>query len=591
MIIPTRILCRPGAGCHDFDLQSESDAYTDDVLATIRDSRFNAVWMPVVLREISTSKAFPALGRHAAANQALLARLVERCGRYGVRLYLALHEPLCLSAEHPLWDDYPECQGVRMPSPLDHLPMAAALCTSEPRVRDFLREGAADIVAACPEIAGLIIVSRGDRLTHCASLGELNIAEDGTSDCRCNRCAKRPIWDIPTEVINLMAEGVRSESADMAIVCDDSGWTDLADNDTLSELVGRLRSDVVLLSGADTGDPLDTGFDHQHDGPLSESSLARGGLSRRFRAMRLLAEAHGLGIMAKAQVASTLEMPTAPSIPAIPNVTSKLAKLKSMGISGVLAGWPFGGHFSPNTVAAGLLLDAEDPDLTADEGAFLAEVAQAYFGAGCQAADVVGAWSVFSDALSWLPHNHAFLQSELLGTALAVPFRMQYTDRPVRPAEGEEEWGDRLDEANTLSWPETARRLTGLLPRWEGGIDQYEEGLAPVLEGSSRARDELGVARYIYHAFRSLRNLAAFHPLRMRYLALSTPEMEGDLAQAIARVMEDELEHLPRILPLLEQDPRLGCHAGTGLRLISCERIREKLQMLEHDLAELNRGL
>ena len=591
MTIPTRILCRPGAGCHEFDLQGESDAYSDDVLATIRDSRFNAVWVSAILREIAACEAFPNLGRHAAANQDMLNRLVDRCGQYGIRLYLALHEPLCLSAEHPLWDDYPECQGVRMPSLLDRLAMAVALCTSEQRVKDFLRESAAAVVSACPGIAGLIVVSRGDRLTHCVSLGELDIAEDGTSDCSCNRCARRPVWEIPTEVINLMAEGVRSVSPDVAVVCDDSSWTDLADNDALGELVGRLRPDVVLLSGADTGDPLSAGFDHQHDGPLAESSLARGGLSRRFRAMHLLAEAHGLEIMARAQVASTLEMPTAPSIPAVPNVTSKLAKLKSMAISGVLAGWPFGGHFSPNTVAAGLLLDADDPELIADEGAFLAEVAQAYFGPGCQAGDVVGAWTVFSDALSWLPHNHPFLQSELPGTALAMPFHMQYTDTPVPATEDEAAWGDRLDQANTLSWPETARRLTGLLPLWEAGVDQYEEGLAPVIEESERARSELGVARYIYHAFRSLRNLAEFHPLRMRHLAMRTPGASGDLAQAIALVMRDELEHLPRVLPLLEQDPRLGCHAGTGSRLISTGRIEQKLEELEHDLAELNREL
>ncbi len=96
----------------------------------------NAIWLQCVLRELAPWKLDPSQSAGWEERMRNLGRLVDRCGKFGIGVYLYLNEPRCLPDS--FFQRHPQLRGI--PESVDRpgqFPNSFTLCTSVPEVQEF----------------------------------------------------------------------------------------------------------------------------------------------------------------------------------------------------------------------------------------------------------------------------------------------------------------------------------------------------------------------------------------------------------------------------------------------------------------------
>ena len=90
-------------------LEPESDPFPDAYLDQLARAGINGVWMQAVLNNLAPAPAFPEFGRDWEKRIAQLNILIERAGRFGIRLFLYLNEPRAMPSA--FFDNRPGIRG------------------------------------------------------------------------------------------------------------------------------------------------------------------------------------------------------------------------------------------------------------------------------------------------------------------------------------------------------------------------------------------------------------------------------------------------------------------------------------------------
>ncbi len=553
---------------YEDDVLSGPEAYPDAYFAELAQNGFNAVWLRGVLRDLTESAILPGLGHEVARHQDALGTVVERARSHGVQVLLYLNEPLCLSGDDPFWQRHPELRGVCHDSSewcMDPWPKLAALCTSAPLVRAWLRDAARSLFRTLPGLGGWFAITASEHLTHCCSHG-VALAR-APAPAGCPRCAGRDPLDLVAEVLTALHDGTREASPTAHTLAWNWSWEMLAPQ-PLPALLPRLPRDMVLLLDWERG-----GTRRLPNGRanfVDEYSLAYVGPSERFMAGYQEARRLGLTVMAKLQVGTTHELATVPNLPLVDNLYRKLAKAEELGLAGILATWNFGNSFSLNTAAvARFAATTERPD----PATFVTGLAREYF-PGADTEGVAAAVAEFSQALAYFPFDMSMLYWGPANYALAYPLTLApLTGQPMGPSWMMHARGDDLSKSlGQFTLEEVIELYTALLTGWDRGVARLQEALAPC-RGES-ARIELGVARMVGHCYRSARNAYRTYPLRR--------DRPADAAERFRAIVDDETANLEQVLPLIEADPRLGYHA-------ECQAYQFDATSVQAKLAELRR--
>jgi hypothetical protein len=589
---------------YENDILNGPAAYPEEYFAQLVENGFNAVWLRGILRNLARTDALPDLGGDdVARHQDALGTVIERAARHGVKVLLYLNEPLCLDGGDAFWKAHPDLRGVSHATGswcMDGGETVAALCTSTPEVRAWLREAARRTFEALPGLGGWFAITASEHLTNCHSHGSKLTAEAPPSGCP--RCAGRPPLDIVAEILADLHAGTREASSKAYTIAWNWSWEMYAPQPQPA-LLQRLPRDMVLLLDWERG-----GTRRLADGRenfVDEYSLAYVGPSERFMVGCQEARKHGLGVMAKLQVGTTHELATVPNLPLVDNLYAKLKAAEELGLQGLLATWNFGNSFSLNTAAVRRFVRV--PARPESPREFVEALAVEYF-PGADAAGVAAAVERFSAAMLHYPFDMMMLYSGPANYALAYPLTLEpLSGKPMGPSWMVSERGDDLEPSLRAFKLDDMIGLLGLLvSAWEDGVRLLERALAGCRAPS--ARTELGVARMVGLCYRSTRNVYRTYKLRLvlsgdtrrgrrapgeASKAVGTangaggpPPVADGVGREFRAIVADEIAVLETALPLMGADPRLGFHAECQAYLFDAERVRAKLAQLRAGLRE-----
>ena len=109
--------------------------YPDGLLQRLAGAGINGVWLQAVLRDLAPGgEAFPEFGEGSEQRLGNLRELVERAGKFGVKIYLYLNEPRAMPND--FFANRPEMAGVNEND-------LTALCTTQPVVRTWMSDARA----------------------------------------------------------------------------------------------------------------------------------------------------------------------------------------------------------------------------------------------------------------------------------------------------------------------------------------------------------------------------------------------------------------------------------------------------------------
>jgi hypothetical protein len=355
-------------------LHPELDPYPDAYLSRLASSGVDGVWLQGLLEKLASSPWEAGDGKQAERLKNLSA-LVARARKHGMGVYLYLNEPR--SKPIAFFASHPELKGV---TEGEH----AALCTSVPAVRDYLRKAVAEICAAAPDLAGLFTISGSENLSNCWS------HHNGAG---CPLCSKRSPAEVIAEANNTLASGIKAAGAKTRFIAWDWGWQD----GWAQSIIQQLDPSISLMSVSEWGMPIQRGGIKASIGEYSLSTIGPGArATQRWE----WARQRGLRTFAKVQLGNTWELSATPYNPAMLNVAEHAANLRSANVSGLMLGWTLGGYPSPNLEIVAAI--SQDKSLS-PEGA-LNLVAEKRFGKKA-AADAVEAWKKFSLSFREFPFD------------------------------------------------------------------------------------------------------------------------------------------------------------------------------------------
>ena len=498
-------------------LEPDLDPFPDGYLDRLSSVGINGVWLQGVLNTLAPSRRFPEFGSGWQTRLANLSRLVERAGRFGIRVFLYLNEPRALTST--FFDKHPTTRGARYQD-------TWAMCTSAPEVRGWLADSIRHVFREVRGLGGIFTISMSENHTNCFSHGgawgkPLPKAGD------CERCNRRGAVPVMAELMGMFRDAVRAESADAEILHWDWGWP----ADLSAALIPRLPKDVGLISISEWDQPVRRGGVVTKVG---EYSMSVPGPGPRALANWEAARKRGVKAVARASFNNTWEISAVPYIPVPHLVLEHCENLRKSGVEGLMASWTCGGYPSPNLDAAqALYLDSEQP-----HDSILAEVAAHRFGRG-RAQDAVEAWRTFSDAFREFPYGvHIYIMPTQHGPANLLRIRPT-GHKPgmiLFPHDAYKAWCGAYP-------PGVARAQFARL------AEAWRPGLALIEKAAGVDSLDAAVARTCHNHFQSVANQLEFYILRDR----ATP----DRARMRA-ILDDEI----RLSVRQHRDARLHSEIG-----------------------------
>ncbi|HEX6961194.1 MAG TPA: hypothetical protein VF175_04960 [Lacipirellula sp.] len=504
------------------------DPYPDGYLARLRAAGVNGIWLQGVLFKLTRFPWDPTLSEGYETRLRNLNALIARAKRHGIGVYLYLNEPRSMPVAW--FAGREELQGVVEGD-------YAALCTSHPDVQRYLREGAAAIVRAAPDLAGMFTITASENLTNCWS------HHHGAG---CPRCTKRQPTEVIAEVNALLAEGIRSAGAKTQLIAWDWGWQEA----WAPAAISKLPKEAALMSVSEWSLPINRGGIATTVGEYSISAVGPG---PRATAHWRIAQDAGLKAFAKIQAGTTWELGSAPYLPALNKVAEHAERLRAVGVDGVMLGWSLGGYPSPNLEVAGLVLDGEPAEVA------LKSVARRRYGER-YAPKILAAWREFSAALDEYPYHVGvvYTSPHQVGPAnLLWPTPTGYKATMVGIPY------DDLDSWRGVYPPEVFAEQFGKV------ADGFDRGAASLRAAADAARgdcrepllDEWRVAEAAAIQFRSAANQARFVMARDR-LATGPSGADADAClDELATLLNAETELARRLYQLQIRDSRLGFEA------------------------------
>lgn len=517
-------------------LDTAADPYPPGLLARLAAAGVDGVWLQAVLYKLAPFPWDRGLSARFEERLAHLRALVARAKQFGLGVYLYLNEPRAMPLR--FYAAHPELKGVVEG---DH----AALCTSVPAVRDYVRDAVATIGRAAPELAGFFTITGSENLSNCWSHG---------GGARCPRCAARGPADVIGELNGVFQEGIRQSGAAARLLVWDWGWAE----EWVEGIIQRLPREAALMSVSEWGMPFQRGGVASVIGEYSMSVVGPGQRARRHWDW---ARQRGLRTVAKIQAGNTWELSTVPYIPAVENVARHALNLRGAGVGGLMLGWTLGGYPSPNLEVVAEVGAASVPPTPE---AAMHRVAERRYGTRLAPA-VVRAWQAFSAAFDEFPFHPGLLYNgpQQLGPAnllWAQPtgYSATMTGFPYDDLDG---------------W-----RQVYSTPVFIAQFDKVADGFAAAVAGLRKAmiadrahlsataraalQGELRVGEAAALHFRSTANQARFVQAR-RTLAAGPSRSEATAALArLEGVLTDELRLAQRLHDLQVADSRLGFEAS-----------------------------
>ena len=505
------------------------DPYPDALLQRYADLGVNGVWLHVVLRHLAPSAEFPEFGADSERRLQNLRTLVARARRFGIGVYLYMNEPRAMPPA--FFATRPELAGVREDE-------FVAMCTSQPRVRQWLSSSLEHVFRAVPDLAGVFTITASENLTSCASHGRQS---------QCRRCGDRNPAEIVAEVNAAIEAGVHRGSPGARVIAWDWGWADAWATDAIA----RLPATVQFMSVSEWALAIARGGVETSVAEYSLSSVGPGPRAARHWAA---AQAAGLPCVAKVQLNNTWELSAVPYLPVMDLVAEHCGRLASADVRGMMLSWSLGGYPSPNLEIARRLAQRPAPA----QERVLDDLAAERFGpAGAPHAR--RAWTAFSNAFREYPYHGSVVYRCPVQFG---PANLLWADPTRYPSTMV---GFPYDDLKGWRGPYPAdvfaSQFEAVAAGWKRGLDELAIAArhAPP-ERSAEAMAELRFARAAHLHFLSVANQSRF--VMARDALANDPARRQQAGRELRRILQAEAQAARELFTLARADSRIGFEAS-----------------------------
>ncbi|MCF6359059.1 MAG: hypothetical protein L3J54_14775, partial [Draconibacterium sp.] len=499
-------------------LNPELDPFPEGLLQQLSKQGINGVWLHVTLHQLTSSKIFPELGEGHETRLKNLQTLARRTQKYGIKIYLYMNEPRGLPLS--FFENNKDVLGVEQKG-------FGSLCTSVPKVNQWLKESLANVFSKVPELGGVFTITASENLTNCWSW------HDGTL---CPRCSKRQPAEVIAEVNRTIAEGVWQGNPNAKVIVWDWGWPDgsaWGKNRWADDIIKLLPDNVYHMSVSEWSKPINRGG---IDAKVGEYSLSVVGPGPRATHLWALAKKRNLKTIAKIQVNNTWELAAIPYLSVMNLLALHIKNLQNADVDGLMLSWSLGGYPSPNMELVKLIQD--NPTNTISES--LAEIAEKRYGEN-SVQDILKAWKIFSDAFTEFPYGlgiyFAPVNYGISNPLYATPTNLTSTML-----------GFPLDDLSKWSgiYPKDVlgNQFKKLADKWEKGIPYFKKAVdmaeTPVQKANTIEDYRFATAAWIH--FKSTANQINFIISRDKLIAgnLSSDEIQTEKS-VIGKIEKDEI--------------------------------------------------
>ncbi|MEK6794868.1 MAG: glycoside hydrolase family 20 zincin-like fold domain-containing protein [Spirochaetota bacterium] len=592
--LQTRILRSPMAFFYADEFARQKIAYPDNYLNKIAHSGFNGIWLRGKLSDLAKVDVFPEFGVGSDEKIAELNDLVVRASRYGIRVYLYFNEPLAMPENSAFFDSYPHVKGQ-----LHADEKAAALCTSTPEVKSFLRDGMRSIFSRIPLLGGVILITASEYHTHCYShfTTRENQFETGVSTMQCPRCRERTPEDVIGEVITLIRDGVKAANPEAQVIAWNWSWSMYYD-DPQSKIIAKVPHDVIIMADFERGSQRVTdGFEHLID----EYSLTFVGPADRFSRTAQEVMSSGREVYAKLQIGTTHEIASVPYFPLYRNLAEKLIRAKERGVSGAMECWNFGNILSPNTEVANAF--SWDP-IPSDIDEYLLTFAQREFGTTA-APGFCNAWRHFDSAAKHYPFSIPLLYWGPQNYGPAYPLVFEKNDAPtpvawLLPAEIQYDMYhvlmERIDFGDDITCylgPFTPEKLVSCLRNF---CREWEKGLAVMKKTAKMVPPalkpnyirEYTVSAAVHSQLLTAAHVTEFISLRNAYLEETNVRASHTLLSRMSAIAREEIANARHCRTLAVKNPMLGFHGEAFGYQYTPKKIDAKITVTKATLTKID---
>ncbi len=221
------------------ELWDDVDYYPEEYLNRLAHDGNNGIWIYTHFCDLIPSKIIPEYGQNSARRIKKLKRVVKKCARYGIKVYIFAVEPNQLTGE--LQEKYPELCGEKI------WDGSHTFCTHSEKGEQYCIEATQWLFTEVPELGGYIDITAGERITNCAQ-GDYT---------KCPICSQYTKGEIVAHTADLIREGMRRAGAKGEFI----SWTyehRKWDFEDIRDYVKHLPDDVMLMQNFD-----DYGFEEQ----------------------------------------------------------------------------------------------------------------------------------------------------------------------------------------------------------------------------------------------------------------------------------------------------------------------------------------
>ena len=542
------------------ELMNDVDYYPEEYLNKLAHEGINGLWLTMYFFDMP-STVFPSHGKDAAKRFAKLQKTVEKCARYGIKIYVFFSEP-------KFFMDNFEPHAYPCDSAKDHPELRQLhdrFCLSTEAGKRFIRESIEALFSNVHGLGGFINIMFGEDNGTCPGLFSFEYAE------HCPECSRRGGPAVYREQALIMYEAMKKYSPESEFLAwfyapgsrDGSKTARYMD-----EIEKAWPEECFFLYNFESGGMAEqlgkvrTVFDY---------SLAYVGPSKQFADMTKRCAKKA----AKLQVGCSHEDASVPFIPVPSNLYEKYKFLHEHDVTAAMQCWYFGNYPGLMNQAAGELSFAPFP---ASEKEFLEALAAPDWRKN--ASRVAEAWSHFASAYRKFPMNICFEWYGPLHHCIAWPWHLFPVDEPLAPSwlihQFPEISGDRIGEClgfhHNLS--DAITIVQQMDEEWEKGSAIMRELQAEYIENPDRTGD-IGIALAVGLQIRSTLNTLRFYDARERMFRTGVSELGF-----MEMLVRDEIVNTLRMKDLCLRDPRLGYHSEAEAFLFHPERLEKRKELL-----------
>jgi len=304
-----------------------SMSYPEELLKMYKHSGINAIWIPILLYQLVPFTFDESYSVGWQQRQQRLRELIETAKKYGIKVYLYLNEPRCMPLH--FFENHRDLQG-RTDD------MYAALCTSNPKVMQYLRNAVSELCKAVSGIGGFFAITCSEYITHCKSRKEGR---------ECPVCKDVPIYKLVSDVLCAISEESRKVDPAIRTIAWTWAWDDYMTKEEITKCIDLLPEEIIIQCNSEVKKEYTIGGISSN---ISDYSMSIPGPSALAEFIWNYARQKGHEVCAKVQVNDTWECSTVPFLPVFDLLREHMMGLKNTGVKHLMLSWTLGGYPSVN---------------------------------------------------------------------------------------------------------------------------------------------------------------------------------------------------------------------------------------------------